>query len=108
MKFIEYFIGSTLALLPLPFALLILVGIIIWVSCELSEISAEPNYFAKLLCLGRAVLIALAGSYLGGLYIDGTGTFPSGISSKILFFSIMATSLVLGIFFSRPKPGPKL
>jgi hypothetical protein len=108
MEIIKYFIGASLASVWWPFALFCLLMIVIFSATELSEISGEVRFGAKLSHLGRALLITLTGSYFGGLYIDGTGNFPSDNSSIILCFVISALSVILWVSFLEPKSSPTL
>lgn len=101
MKFIEALLGGLLAPLPWLFALICFCLIVIWTTYELSELFAEPNIIKKIARLLRVTVSAFIGSYLGGIYIDGLGQFPSGISYKILFVLIFVLALIKMLFSSR-------
>lgn len=105
---VMYLVSALLGLAPSVLAIMILYGIVFWVAGELSTISVAENFFAKLKHLGRAVLIALTGSYFGGLYINGIAAFPAGLASIFIMFVIALTSLIfLTVFFypgSRRDP----
>lgn len=104
METVKFYLGKLLGLLPLPFALILLFGTIVWVSVELAAISTEKNFLTKFKYLARAVLIALTGSYFGGLYTDGLDEFPAELSSMFIIFVIALASLTLLPFFARSSP----